>query len=119
MYRIAFTNNDVNVVSSEPSSAQMVPQAPLDLTEFAFLLYSAPRMKLSKNNRSTFLTITALGILIGSLGWEVFERILARLGVEISLGIGPVGFDLSVLSLYLVINPGTFLGILGGFLLIK
>lgn len=76
-------------------------------------------MRLNSRNRSTFWVVLTLSILAGSLGWEVLERILAQWGLNISLGIGPVGFDLSVLSVYLTINPGTFLGIFGGILLFK
>ena len=74
-------------------------------------------MKLSSRNRSTFLIFLGLGFLIGTLGWEVLERILLQLGWEIALGIGPVGFDLSVLSVFIKLNPGTFIGVLGGVLL--
>ena len=76
-------------------------------------------MKLSSRNRSTFLIFLGLGFLIGTLGWEVLERILLQLGWEIALGIGPVGFDLSVLSVFIKLNPGTFIGVLGGVLLFR
>ena len=74
-------------------------------------------MKLSSRNRSTFLAFLGLGILIGTLGWEVLERIVVQLGFELELGIGPIGFDLSVLSVYMKVNPGTFIGLLGGIFL--
>ncbi len=74
-------------------------------------------MKLSSKNRSTFLIILGLGVVIGSLAWEVLERILLQLGINLALGIGPVGFDLSVLRVFIKINPGTFIGILGGIVL--
>lgn len=76
-------------------------------------------MKLTSRNRSTFVLFMLLGLLIGSLAWEVFERILSRFGVGLSLGVGPVGFDISVLVLSLVINPGSLLGALGGALLFR
>ena len=76
-------------------------------------------MKLSSRNRSTFLAFLGLGFLIGTLGWEVLERIALKLGFELALGIGPVGFDLSVLSVFIKINPGTFIGILGGIFLFR
>jgi hypothetical protein len=74
-------------------------------------------MKLNSRTRGAFVTFVLLGILIGSLAWEVLERVLLELGLELSVGVGPVGFDLSVLALYLRINPGTLLGALGGVLL--
>ncbi|MBN2553603.1 MAG: hypothetical protein JXB06_12580 [Spirochaetales bacterium] len=76
-------------------------------------------MKLSSRNRSTFVSFLGLGFLIGTLGWEVLERVAVKLGLELSLGIGPVGLDLSVLSVFIKINPGTFIGILGGIFLFR
>lgn len=74
-------------------------------------------MKLNGRTRSTFVLLLALGVLIGSLAWEVLERILARFGVQPGLSLGPIGFDLDVLAFSLVLNPGTILGALGGLLL--
>ena len=76
-------------------------------------------MKLSNRNRSTFLAFLGLGFLVGTLGWEVLERIVLRMGFELALDIGPVGFDLSVLSVFVKINPGTFIGVLGGIFLFR
>ena len=76
-------------------------------------------MKLSSRNRSTFLAFLGLGALVGTLGWEVLERIVQQMGLELALGIGPVGFDLSVLSVFIKINPGTFIGVLGGIFLFR
>jgi hypothetical protein len=76
-------------------------------------------MKLSSKNRSTFVSFLGLGFLIGTLAWEVLERIFLQVGIDLALGIGPVGFDLSVLSVFIKINPGTFIGILGGIFLFR
>lgn len=76
-------------------------------------------MKLSKKNRSFLFTFMGLGILIGSLGWEVLERALSQAGVNLALGIGPVGLDLAVFSFSLLINPGALIGIAGGILLFR
>jgi len=73
----------------------------------------------SSKSRATFLSFLGLGFLIGTLAWEVLERILLQVGIELSLGIGPVGFDLSVLSVYIRINPGTFIGLLCGIFLFR
>lgn len=61
--------------------------------------------------------LLVLGTLIGSLAWEVLERLLALLGREVALGIGPLEFDLVVISVSLLVNPGTILGLLGGILI--
>jgi hypothetical protein len=76
-------------------------------------------MKLSGRTRSTFVLFLLLGVLIGSLAWELLERILARFSLELGLSLGPVGFDLAVLAFSLVINPGSVLGALGGALLFR
>jgi hypothetical protein len=76
-------------------------------------------MKLSSRNRSTFIIFLGLGFLIGSLAWEVLERILSYMDIELALGIGPVGFDLSVFKLFVEVNPGTFVGVLGGIILFR
>jgi len=76
-------------------------------------------MKLTSRNRSTFLAFLGLGFLVGTLGWEVLERIVLQMGFQLALGVGPVGFDLSVLSVFIKINPGTFIGVLGGIFLFR
>ncbi len=76
-------------------------------------------MKLSSRNRSIFWLVIIFGALGGSLAWEIFERICYYLGMELSLGVGPIGFDLSVLAVYLTLNPGSFLGVLAGILLFR
>jgi hypothetical protein len=76
-------------------------------------------MKLNSRNRSTFLIFLGLGFLVGTLGWEVLERIVLQMGYELALGIGPVGFDLSVLGVFVKINPGTFIGVIGGIFLFR
>ncbi len=76
-----------------------------------------PPMKLTGRNRSTFLMLMAVGLLTGALAWELLERILSHLGYDLHLGVGPVGFDLSVLAVSLVVNPGTLVGLLGGVVL--
>ena len=74
-------------------------------------------MKLSKKSRSVFLLILFLSLLIGTLSWEILERIIALTGRRMDLSIGPVGFDIGVLSLWLRLNPGSFLGTVAGILL--
>jgi hypothetical protein len=76
-------------------------------------------MKLNSRNRSTFLLFLGLGFLIGSLAWEVFERVLGVLGLEVSLSAGPVSVDLSALELSVAVNPGTILGVIGAVLLFR
>lgn len=76
-------------------------------------------MKLNRGSRPTFLLFLGLGLLIGSLAWEVLERVLEQGGVELALGVGPVGFDLHVLALSVMVNPGTLVGALGAVVLFR
>jgi hypothetical protein len=76
-------------------------------------------MKLSGKTVSPFLALGALGALAGSLAWELVERIAAGAGAHLDLSIGPVGFDFHVLAIHFLVNPGTFLGLIGGVLLFR
>ncbi len=78
-------------------------------------------MTLNKRSLPTLILCLVLGVLIGSLGWEVLERILSQLGIDFSLTMkDPLKlFDLYVLSVSFRANPGTFLGALGGVLLFR
>jgi len=71
-------------------------------------------MKLNKKNRSSFLVLIFLGFLIGTLSWELLERILTNFNIKLNWQIGPVGFDLRVLSFYIKFNPGSVVGIIAG-----
>jgi hypothetical protein len=74
-------------------------------------------MKLSAKTVSTLLDLSLIGAIVGGLAWEVAERICLRFGLVLSMSVGPIGFDLSVVSLYFLVNPGTILGLLGGVVL--
>ena len=76
-------------------------------------------MKLTKKHVGSFLLLVLLGMFIGTLAWDIIERIFAQAGLPFSLETGPIGFDIGVLSVYLKINPGSFLGAAGGILLFR
>lgn len=78
-----------------------------------------PAMKLVKKNLSAFVMLIFLGLFIGTLAWEIVERIFAAAGLPFSLEAGPIGFDIGVLSVYLKINPGSLLGAVSGILLFR
>ena len=88
-----------------------------DMDCYAINLVEYQIMKLTKKNTGAFLLILFLGLMIGTLSWEVLERIIGLFGREISLAVGPIGIDINVISLYIKINPGSFLGVLAGLLL--
>jgi len=74
-------------------------------------------MKLTSKTVSMFLLLAFLGAVVGSLGWEVVERLVVHWGGRLDLSVGPVGFDLSVVSFQLKANPGTLAGLAAGILL--
>jgi len=68
-------------------------------------------MKLAAKNVGVFLRLLALTAVIGTLVWELIERVLGLLEVTLDLSVGPIGFDIEVVSLYMMANPGTLLGV--------
>ena len=76
-------------------------------------------MKLSAKTASKLALLVFLGAVIGGLAWEIVERIAVRLGWELNLSVGPVGFDLSVIAFHVKANPGMILGLLGGAILFR
>ncbi len=72
-------------------------------------------MKLNKRTMSTLLVLLFLFITVGTLSWELLERILATTGLQIDWSVGPIGFDLRVLALTMQLNPGSLAGILVAF----
>ncbi len=74
-------------------------------------------MKITKKNLNSFIGFIVLFSVMGSLAWELLEVILNTAGLAINLTAGPVGFDIDVLSVYIMANPGTLLGAAAGFLL--
>ena len=76
-------------------------------------------MKLTSKTIGPFVLFLLMGLFIGSVAWEIIERLLAVAGLSLSLSIGPIGFDLRVIAVWLRINPGSLLGAAGGILLFR
>lgn len=76
-------------------------------------------MKLTTKTLPSLVLLCVLGMLVGGLAWEVLERVALRLGLELELSVGPVGFDLAVLAVSVTVNPGTFLGLAAAALLFR
>ncbi len=76
-------------------------------------------MKATKNNRATLIFLLIIMGIIGTLSWEILERILTYFEIYISLSAKRIGFDLSVISLYITPNPGTVIGVGAGFFLFR
>ena len=66
-----------------------------------------------------FVGLLVLGAVVGSLAWEILERLLVLADVTLDLSVGPVGFDLRVLAVTVRANPGTLLGCLGSVALFR
>ncbi len=71
-------------------------------------------MKVKGKTLPSLLLLSFLGALVGGVAWEVVERVAEHLGATLDWSVGPVGFDLHVLSVRFLVNPGTILGLLGG-----
>ena len=71
-------------------------------------------MKLTKKNCGPFALLFLLGLLTGTLAWEILERILSLADVVMDLNVGPIGIDFDVLALYVKVNPGSLVGAAAG-----
>ena len=76
-------------------------------------------MKLTKKNTQPLILIIILCTLGGSFAWFILEIIFASMGLPFSLSTGRIGFDLEIIAFYLNVNPGTVLGMTGGFFVFK
>ena len=56
---------------------------------------------------------------VGTLAWGLLERLLALGGATVDASVGPIGFDLHVISLYFRFNPGSILGLITGALIFR
>jgi len=76
-------------------------------------------MKLNNKTRPILYRFLALGALFGTLVWALAELLAAAAGLPFSLSVGPVGFDIHVLAIWIRVNPGTLLGLVGGIILFR
>jgi len=68
---------------------------------------------MKRSSKSTVpFSYLVLGMIIGTLAWEIIERLLLLVSIELDLSVGPVGFDVEVLAIWLSFNPGSLLGII-------
>ena len=76
-------------------------------------------MKLKKNNSRYFFYLLLVCFVIGSLAWEIFEKIMFKTGIDVSLTTPPIGIDLDVLKLMVKVNPGSFIGLVAGIIIFR
>ncbi len=75
-------------------------------------------MVIHRKNLPLLLGLLVFGAVVGSLGWEVVERIIRAAGSSFSLTLTtPIVLDVHVLALTLRPNLGTLLGGIGGVVL--
>jgi 4-hydroxybenzoate polyprenyltransferase len=76
-------------------------------------------MKLTSKTLPQFIWLLLLSCAVGTLGWELIERIVELAGGRLGLSVGPVGFDIRVIAVSVMVNPGTLLGLVPGYLLFR
>lgn len=76
-------------------------------------------MKFNKKNLGHLVLLLIMGLVIGTLAWELIAKILESFSIDAAFAIGPVGFDINVLVFYIKINPGSVIGIITGILLFR
>lgn len=76
-------------------------------------------MKLTTKNAPVLVRLLLLCIVVGTLTWELVERLLALGGVPVDLSLGPIGFTIDVIELWLRANPGTLLGVVAAVILFR
>ena len=76
-------------------------------------------MKLNGKNLPVLIRLLVLFAVVCTLAWELVERLVGLAGVQIDLSVGPVGFDIEVIAVWLQANPGTLIGFIPGFLVFR
>ena len=59
------------------------------------------------------------GCAAGTVIWELLRVIFQNFGIDLAFSAGPIGFDISVIKFYFSINPGTVIGGLLTFFIVK
>ncbi|MFW6387974.1 MAG: hypothetical protein ACOC0B_01735 [bacterium] len=72
-------------------------------------------MKLTSKNLSTLVILVVLVGIAGTFAWEILERFLSMFQLPLDLRVGPVGFDAGILSMHMLVNPGTIAGGVAGY----
>ncbi len=75
-------------------------------------------MVINRKSLAAFFGLLLLGAIIGSLAWEIVERVVNVSGTPLSLSLSsPLSFDLHVVAMSFRPNIGTFLGAVAGIVL--
>ncbi len=77
-------------------------------------------MRRMKPKPATVLGVTVLCVVLGTVAWELIERLGAYLDQAMpSLTAGPYGFDVGVLAVWIRFNPGSILALPAAALLLR
>ncbi len=76
-------------------------------------------MKLNSKNFPVSIRLLLICVVVTTLAWELFERLLSLAGMALDMSVGPIGFDIQVISIFLRVNPGTLLGIVPAIILFR
>lgn len=76
-------------------------------------------MKLTSKNLPVLIRLTVLFMIVLTLAWALLERLLGLAGISMEISTGPIGFDLTVLAVWMQFNPGTLLGVLPAMLVFR
>lgn len=75
-------------------------------------------MKISKKTLGTFLGFIFLGLIVGTIIWEILELLISGIANNvISITTKPLGFDLGAIAFFIRLNPGSLVGLIGGWIL--
>ncbi|RPJ03674.1 MAG: hypothetical protein EHM28_14895 [Spirochaetaceae bacterium] len=75
-------------------------------------------MTINSKTLPVFLGLLLIGMILGGLAWEIVERIAAAAGTDFHLGMeNPIGFDLHVVAVSILLNIGSLAGAILGILL--
>lgn len=76
-------------------------------------------MKLIKKNLPSLTGLLITGMVFGTLLWELLTLLMERAGFDLNLTLGPVGFDVTAIAIWIQVNPGSVLGMIGGIILFR
>ena len=76
-------------------------------------------VKLNGKNLPVLIRLLLLSMVVATIAWELIERLIALGGGSLDLSLGPVGFDIGVIALWIQANPGTLIGIVPAIILFR
>ena len=72
-----------------------------------------------KKQTKLYIYSVIAGCAAGTVIWELIRIIFQNFDINLAFSTGPIGFDISVIIFYVSINPGTVLGGILTFFIVK